>query len=176
MNQMNRINQMVLALCAGLGITAAALPAAFHPSVRIVYNPSASAPLGWYWVQATASPRVGDYVLATLPADAAALAAQRGYLPAGLPILKRIGAVSGQQVCWHEDVLAADGTALGHVLRNDRQDRSLPAWRQCRRLVNGELFLFSTSHPASFDSRYFGPIVVSDVLGQAVPLWTWSAP
>lgn len=172
---MNRINRISLALCAGLGITAAALPAAFHPSVRIVYNPSASAPLGWYRVQATASPRVGDYVLATLPADAAALAAQRGYLPAGLPILKRIGAVSGQRVCWHEDVLAVDGTALGHVLRNDRQGRPLPAWRQCRRLMEGELFLFSSSHPASFDSRYFGSIVLSAVQGQAIPLWTWSA-
>ena len=173
---MSRIKRILLALCAGLGITAAALPAAYRPSIRIVYNPSASAPLGWYRVQATASPRVGDYVLATLSADFAALAAQRGYLPAGLPILKRIGAVSGQQVCWHEDVLAIDGTALGYVLRNDRQGRPLPAWRQCRRLVKGELFLFSATHAESFDSRYFGPIVVSDALGQAVPLWTWSAP
>jgi hypothetical protein len=48
-----------------------------------------------------------------------------------------------------------------------------PAWQQCRRLHDGELFLLSATNPASFDSRYFGPIAVSAVIGSAQPLWTW---
>jgi type IV secretory pathway protease TraF len=42
---------------------------------------------------------VDSIVLTTLPPDAAALAAQRGYLPARVPLLKRVGAVAPQEVC-----------------------------------------------------------------------------
>ncbi|HSV83730.1 MAG TPA: conjugative transfer signal peptidase TraF [Ramlibacter sp.] len=162
-------------LCTLLGIAVAAAPAVFRPDVRLVYNASSSAPQGLYRVQSVASPNVGDYVLATLPADAAALAAQRGYLPTGLPILKRVGAVAGQHVCARGNALLIDGEPSGRILRSDRQGRPLPAWRHCRYLAGGELFLLSATNPASFDSRYFGPVPASSVRGQAVPLWTWSA-
>jgi type IV secretory pathway protease TraF len=46
---------------------------------------------------------------------------------------------------------------------------------QCRPLVENELFLLSNTNPASFDSRYFGPIDTAAVLGVARPLWTWGA-
>jgi conjugative transfer signal peptidase TraF len=169
------LNRNLLLLCAAIGIAAAAAPAAWRAPVRIAYNASASAPLGWYRIRAVASPQVGDYVLATLPRDAAGLAASRGYLPAGLPVLKQVAALAGQYVCAREDAIAIDGAMSVHVLRSDRLGRPLPGWNQCRRLINGELFLLNASNAASFDSRYFGPVPVSAVRGQAVPLWTWSA-
>ncbi|HSV78956.1 MAG TPA: S26 family signal peptidase [Ramlibacter sp.] len=167
---------MVLMLCALVGIAAAAAPAVFRPAVRIVYNSSSSAPLGWYRVHSVTSLKVGDYVLATLPTAAAALAAQRDYLPVGVPIVKRVSAVASQHVCARDDALMIDGRPSGRILRSDRQGHPLPVWQQCRNLISGELFLLSTTNPASFDSRYFGPIRSFAVLGQAVPLWTWSAP
>ena len=45
-------------------------------------------------------------------------------------------------------------------------------WAQCRQLVVDELFLLNVTNPASFDSRYFGPIDASFVVGRAVALWT----
>jgi conjugative transfer signal peptidase TraF len=169
------LNKIVLMLCTMVGIAAAATPAVLRPSVKLVYNATSSAPLGWYRVHAVTSLKVGDYALATLPTAAAALAAQRGYLPAGVPIVKRVSAMAGQHVCVREDALMIDGTPSGRILRSDRQGRPLPVWQQCRNLVSGELFLLSTTNPASFDSRYFGPVPAQAVLGQAIPLWTWSA-
>jgi conjugative transfer signal peptidase TraF len=169
------LNRGPLLLCAAIGIAAAAAPAAWQPRVRIAYNASASAPLGWYQVRAFASPQVGHFVLAMLPNDAAALAARRGYLPAGLPVLKQVAAVAGQHVCAHADAIVIDGAVSAHILRADRMGRPLAAWHQCRRLIDGELFLLNTSNAASFDSRYFGPVSVSAVRGQAIPIWTWSA-
>jgi conjugative transfer signal peptidase TraF len=164
-----------LLLCAAIGIAAASAPAAWRPPVRIAYNASASAPLGWYQVRAVASPQVGDYVLAMPPTDAGALAAQRGYLPAGLPVLKQVAAVAGQHVCARSDAILINDSMSVHVLRSDRFGRQLSAWHQCRRLIDGELFLLNANNAASFDSRYFGPVSVSAVRGKAIPLWTWSA-
>jgi conjugative transfer signal peptidase TraF len=169
------LNRRLLILSAAIGIAAAAAPAAWRPPVRVAYNASASAPLGWYEVRAVESPQVGDYVIATLSNDAAALAAQRGYLPAGLPVLKQVAAVAGQHVCVRADAIAIDGAVSAHILRTDRFGRPLPAWHQCRSLIDGELFLLNASNAASFDSRYFGPVSLSAVRGEAIPLWTWGA-
>jgi len=50
----------------------------------------------------------------------------------------------------------------------------MSAWQHCRRLSDGELFLLSATNPASFDSRYVGPIAAAAVIGTAHPLWTWN--
>ena len=115
-------------------------------------------------------------MLARLPADAAALAAQRGYLPERIPLLKRIGAMSPQQVCIEKHIVRIDDVAVAGVHSVDGRGRPLSAWQQCRPLRDGELFLLSATNPASFDSRYFGPIAVSAVIGSAQPLWTWDTP
>ena len=41
---------------------------------------------------------------------------------------------------------------------------------------NDALWLLSTHHPLSFDSRYFGPIAVTDVLSRVRPLWLLQRP
>lgn len=143
---------------------------------RIVYNPSDSVPPGWYRIGPPDSLHVGSIVLARLPANAAALAAQRGYLPEHIPLLKRIGAMSPQQVCIEKHIVCIDGMPVAGVHATDGRGRPLSAWQQCRQLHDGELFLLSATNPASFDSRYFGPVAVSAVIGSAQPLWAWDTP
>ena len=166
----------LIAMLIGLGIAALAWPSVHTPIARIVYNPSDSVPPGWYRIGPPDSLHVGSIVLARLPADAAALAAQRCYLPERIPLLKRIGAMSPQQVCIEKHIVRIDGVAVTGVHATDGRGRPLSAWQQCRRLRDGELFLLSATNPASFDSRYFGPVAVSAVIGSAQPLWTWNTP
>lgn len=166
--------RMVLAALAACGIAALAWAAFMQPAVRIVYNPSDSVPVGWYRIEAAhplpdALP-VGSIVLTVLPADAAILAAQRGYLPLHVPLLKRVGAVAPQHICVTGGMVHIDGVPVAAVLHTDHQGRSLPSWAQCRPLAEGELFLLSNTNPASFDSRYFGPVSASAVLGVAQPI------
>jgi len=177
-----RSPHLVLALCAILGIAALAAPALHAPAVRWVYNPSDSVPRGWYRMTSAseagsvvAGLHVGDVVLARLPADAAALAAQRGYLPARIPLLKRIGAMAPQRVCTVQRTIHVDDVPVAFVRETDGRGRDLPLWSQCRALRDGELFLLSATNPASFDSRYFGPIDAAAVIGRARPMWTWGA-
>jgi len=172
----NRIHQGGVVLLSVLGIAALAWAFIRTPVARVVYNPSDSVPRGWYRIGPPDSLHVDSIVLARLPADAAALAAQRGYLPEHIPLLKRIGAIAPQKVCIEKHIVRIDGVVLATALKADRRGRLLPVWKQCRALRDGELFLLSTTNPASFDSRYFGPVAVSAVIGSAQPLWTWGTP
>lgn len=177
------MRRRVLFTCMGIGLAAlcapAVMPMSAHERMFVVYNPTDSVPRGWYRVSSidnAASLHVGSIVLARLPADVASFAGQRGYLPNGVPILKRVGAVAPQSVCVRGQTVHIDGAVVATARTHDGARRPLQAWPQCRPLAAGELFLLSDTNPASFDSRYFGPIAKSDVLGIAWPLWTWSAP
>jgi conjugative transfer signal peptidase TraF len=176
--------RIVLTGFAAAGLAALAWAAFVSPLPRLTYNPSDSVAVGWYRIEplghrAASLPRplsVDSIVLVPLPAEAAALAAQRGYLPVRVPLLKRVGAVSPQEVCVASGIVRIDGVPAAAVLPADRLGRSLPSWQQCRRLEPGELFLLSVTNPASFDSRYFGPIAVSTVIGVAHPVWLETRP
>jgi conjugative transfer signal peptidase TraF len=163
---------LVLSAC---GLAALAWASFVTPSAHVVYNPSNSVPVGWYRIEPDNPPadslHVGSIVLARLPAEPAALAAQRGYLPPHIPLLKRVGAVAPQHVCIVNGVVRIDGVPVAAVLRVDRMGRSLSSWPQCRSLARGELFLLSATNPTSFDSRYFGPIAASTVIGTAQPIY-----
>ncbi|PJL68677.1 peptidase [Stenotrophomonas maltophilia] len=176
--------RLVLATLSVCGLAALAWASFVSPLPRLTYNPSDSVVVGWYRIdpldhRANSLPRslsVGSIVLVPLPTEAAALAAQRGYLPTRVPLLKRVGAVSPQEVCIVGGSVRIDGVPVAAVLPADRLGRSLPAWQQCRRLAPGELFLLSTTNSASFDSRYFGPIAASAVIGVAHPVWLETRP
>ena len=176
--------RLVLAGLSACGLAALAWASFVHPLPRLTYNPSDSVAVGWYRVdpldRRTSSPprrlEVGSIVLVPLPAEAAALAAQRSYLPTRIPLLKRVGAVAPQEVCVIGGSVRIDGVPSAAVLSADRWGRPLPSWPQCRRLRPGELFLLSATNPASFDSRYFGPVSAAAVIGVARPVWLESRP
>ena len=176
--------RIVVATLAAIGFAALAWAAFVSPLPRLTYNPSDSVAVGWYRIEPfdprTASlPRplsVGSIVLVPLPDRAATLAAQRGYLPTRVPLLKRVGAVAPQHVCIVAGQVRIDGVPAAAALPADRLGRPLPSLQLCRRLEPGELFLLSVTNPASFDSRYFGPVSSSAVIGVAHPVWLETRP
>ena len=176
--------RLVLAGLSACGLAALAWAAFVQPLPRLVYNPSDSVAVGWYRVEPLSQRAgslplplsVGSIVLIGLPPDAAALAARRGYLPTHVPLLKRVGAVAPQHVCVFDALVWIDGVPVAAVRPADRLGRPLPSWPQCRQLRPGELFLLSATNPASFDSRYFGPVSASAVIGVAHPVWLEERP
>ncbi|MDC6282727.1 S26 family signal peptidase [Ralstonia pseudosolanacearum] len=175
---------IVVATLAVTAFAALAWASFVSPLPRLTYNPSDSVAVGWYRLDpldhragSLPSPLpVNSIVLVPLPGEAAALAAQRGYLPTRVPLLKRVGAIAPQEVCVAGGIVSINGVPSAAVLRADRLGRPLPSWQQCRRLEPGELFLLSVTNPASFDSRYFGPVAASTVIGVAHPVWLETRP
>jgi conjugative transfer signal peptidase TraF len=163
-----------LLFTTAVGIAAIGFSAAYSDSFALLlYNPSASAPRGFYWRDPFATYRVGRYAFAHLPSASAALAAQRGYLPTNVLLLKPIAAMHGDIVCVRHDLAFINGLPVARLLTRDAQGRPLQPWPGCRALDAGEVFLLSHNSPASFDGRYFGPVHYSDLRGVATALWTW---
>jgi conjugative transfer signal peptidase TraF len=168
MKSPNRIVAVML-----LGLATIAVAAGSDPPWRLVYNPSESAPRGWYAVTPVRHPAKGEWVLVHLPKGTAQLADDRGYLPMHVPILKRISGENGDEVCAVRGGIYINGRFVAQALNDDSKGRLMPHWSACRTLKNQELFLLSSYSPFSFDSRYFGPVKRVAVIGQAIPLWTW---
>lgn len=156
-------------LCAAL-VTAILWSAASPPRPHLLWNASASAPVGLWRVVPGARVGHGDMVIARLGPPWRSLAARRHYLPANVPLLKRVAAMSGDRVCAFGPWIFVEGRVVAVRRGADRLGRPLPWWQGCTTLRDGAALLLMDD-PASFDGRYFGPVDRHAILGKAVPLW-----
>ncbi|SIQ89352.1 conjugation peptidase TraF. Serine peptidase. MEROPS family S26C [Rhizobium sp. RU33A] len=147
--------------------------------LRLNLTPSAA--LGLWRIAPLELPvTIGQSVFVCLPnGPAMQVARERGYLRAGLcsgghaPLIKRVVAISGQRVVI-SDHLWVDGVRIQalHLLNHDAKGR--PLLHDTGGIVPaGMVYLFSP-YPGSWDSRYFGPVPASGILGLAQEIWTYA--
>lgn len=154
------------AIGALIGIGLLAVPTLIEPEPRLIYNPSPSAAIGWYGVHPGGAFGRGDLVASQLPGEARALADARGYLPSDVPVIKTVWAVAGDEICWQDGEAHVAGRPPLRLRAGDSQGRPLPRPPDgCITLGAGEIFLVSNRTETSFDSRYFGPVHTSLVIG-----------
>jgi conjugative transfer signal peptidase TraF len=144
-------------------------------------NLTPSEPLGvWRIVKPDRPILVGDLVFICPPnTDAMREARARGYLRFGLweglvaPLIKTVVATSAQAIEISDDV-RVDGRPLPHsrVSRIDGQGREMTPY-DGGVVPPGTVFLHS-EFSGSFDSRYFGPLPMDDILGLAHEVWTYA--
>jgi conjugative transfer signal peptidase TraF len=168
-----RASSLVMTTVAVAAIVASTL---IKPSSILLFNPSASAPRGWYLLVPAHAIAPDDYVVTDLPPEVRSLAAARGYLPSTVPLLKRVGATAGTHVCARGDLLFVNHIAAVSIRSHDGRGRPMQKWEGCRVLRVGEILVLTPGAAASFDSRYFGPLAIELVRGKAVPLWIGNTP
>jgi conjugative transfer signal peptidase TraF len=144
----------------------------FRPAPRLIWNATASTPIGLYALFAANKLNVGDLVAIIPPEPTAAFLAEGEYLPKNVLLLKHVAALQGQTVCRRNRTIMINGRAVGEAVDYDSRGRPLPIWQGCHVLAAGELFIMNDHVPESLDGRYFGPFPASAVIGHAVPLWT----
>ncbi|GAA4482294.1 S26 family signal peptidase [Gluconacetobacter asukensis] len=159
-----------------VAVMAIVLGAVFRPTPWLIWNATASTPVGLYRLQSVRRLHVGDLIAIRPPADMAALLARGGYLPLGVPLLKPVAALPGQLVCRVGTIVSVDGKPLGDALARDHRGRPLPVWQGCRHVLPGQIFVMNPAVPTSLDGRYFGVLPVDAVLGRARPLWLMPSP
>lgn len=165
-----RSHSRKIALVSLAALTALALPAAFHFAPRLIWNASASAPIGFWRIQPSAPVSTGEMVLLKTPETVRELAAERRYIPLNIPLLKRLRAQQGDTVCAAGPAIRINGITVAIRLVNDKKGRPLPWWQSCQTLSERQVFVLMDA-PDSFDGRYFGPVDADLIIGKATPLW-----
>lgn len=166
---MTRLGLITVTALAVLGVS---YPGLAPMPTKLIWNASASAPIGFYTIAPAGNLEVPDLVAVEPPRLLAAFLVARGYLAEGVPLMKRVRAIAGQTVCRTGLVITVDGTEVGVALERDHAGRDLPVWQGCKRISNGEVFLMNWRVGNSLDGRYFGLTLISQIIGRAVPLWT----
>jgi conjugative transfer signal peptidase TraF len=136
-----------------------------------IWNASRSVPIGLYQLHPADRLTVTELVAVRPPEPLATFLDLNGYLPIGVPMLKRVLAVPGQTVCRKGLTISVDGIDMGNALSRDSRGRPLPVWQGCYAVEADELFLMWQSEDF-LDGRYFGFVPNSSVIGMALPLWT----
>jgi conjugative transfer signal peptidase TraF len=163
-------------LTAGaVSIGALGLVIAHEFSPILVWNASASAPIGLYRIKAGAHPRIGEFVLVKPEPALQTFITLRGYLPPKIPLIKRVAALSGDEICRHDQAILVTNIHVADALFFDSAGRKMPVWRGCVILKSDEVFLLNAPEN-SLDGRYFGATKMNDVIGVANPVFVWEKP
>ncbi|MEH2519055.1 conjugative transfer signal peptidase TraF [Bradyrhizobium sp. AZCC 1610] len=138
-----------------------------------IWNSSESVPLGLYRMRAASNYYVTELVAVQPPEPLATYLDRNGYLPTGVPMLKRVLALPGQTVCRTGSTITIDGIEMGEARERDRRGQPLPIWHGCNVVGDAELFLMNWQSATSLDGRYFGMMPAKAVIGRVLPVWTW---
>ena len=113
---MTRFGYVMATYFATLGVAVTA----FVPTpTLIVWNASASAPIGFYAVEAAGRLEVPDLVVVKPPQSLARFMVKRGYIGHGVPLLKHVLGLPGQRVCRAGRTITVDGAEMGQALVRD---------------------------------------------------------
>ena len=165
------MRRLALSALIGLVVIGCVLELVWNPNPLLVWNATASAPVGLYRRSFSNAERAA-WVLINPPDQARILAAQRGYLALNVPMVKRIAAILGDTVCRTKSIVTINGVVRAIALSHDSKGRALPVWQGCERLNNSQVFVLTTPS-ASFDSRYFGVVPRANIIERIEPLWTF---
>jgi len=166
---MNR-NAKAIVLAASaipIGLLSIAMAITFSP--KFVWNASESAPIGLYYINHR-QPVLGEYALIRPSNSVAIFIEDRGYLPPDTPLIKRIAALPGDEICRDSEAILINKIHVTEAQETDTLGREMPQWSGCFTLKKDEVFLLN-DHLRSLDGRYFGAANLIDVIGVAVPVW-----
>ena len=146
----------------------------WRPRPWLLWNASPSSPVGLYALTSPARLQVGDTAVAWPPMSARRVAAARYYVPLRVPLVKRVAAVAGDQVCARRGRIFINGQLAAWRKRRDPSGRLMPWWSGCIRLEHGQTFLLSQVGPHAFDGRYFGVTRTGELVARGRLLWRMS--
>ncbi|WP_038936979.1 S26 family signal peptidase, partial [Bradyrhizobium japonicum] len=106
----------LMMLAVTIGVAAALIGTiVLGPLPLYIWNASASVPIGLYRLLPADQLQVTELVAVQLPEPLATFLDFNGYLPIGVPMLKRVLALPGQSVCRTGLTISVDDVAVGEA-------------------------------------------------------------
>lgn len=87
-------------------------------------------------------------------------------------LLKTVVAIHGDTICRNGNKFSINGSVIAYAEERGPDQRLLPNWQGCKRLMQDEIAVYSNGLRDSIDSRYWGP---TPALTARVyrSVWTW---
>ena len=169
-----------VAVCAAGALLLGTLLTARVAGLRV--NATPSMPRGLWRVTMAETPLRRGQIVTVCPPDTPAIhkAARRGYIPAGTcpggyePLVKPIAAVARARVNVSAAGVAVNGAPIASTAQRAEDSAGRPLESVAAgiyQVARGEVWILSAHDPRSFDSRYFGPVPVESIRGEARPVW-----
>ena len=153
-----------------VGSIAAVCSVFAHP--LIIFNATDSLPHGIYRVIKQQTYERGDLIVFPVPEQVRSLVLERGWLKPDSYLIKPLAAINGDNVWITCGQVFVNGKSFGTIKKQDRQGLPLPSLVFNDTLSPGKIAVLQRSDD-SFDSRYFGQIDESQIIGRAVPVWVF---
>jgi conjugative transfer signal peptidase TraF len=170
--QASRLWRAARILFTAATITAGLSLAGRQLAARLTVNVTTSMPRGLYWLRPGGRVALHSTVTLDIPSRVRELVDQRRYLPPGFRLLKSVVAGAGDVVCLEHQLYSVNGRLISVVATTDQAGRPLPPPYPFCGVVPGGFAFLAAAGTSSLDSRFFGPVPISD-LTPAVPLWTY---
>jgi type IV secretory pathway protease TraF len=106
---MTRFAWVIISCFATLGAT---IPAFVDMPKKLIWNASASMPIGLYSVQPLDGIEIADLAVVAPHEPVACFLEDGGYIPRGVPLMKQVLALPGQRVCRKNFLITVDGNAM----------------------------------------------------------------
>ena len=137
----------------------------WEPQKRLIWNRTASAPIGLYWLNN--DPIARDcWVIVSAKSEASVWAQKNGFVGRNWPLIKRVFGIPSDQICRSKNAVFVNDVHVADTKNFARNGLRLPHWQGCFELKTDEYFLLN-EHPDSLDGRYFGATKASDLEGTA---------
>ncbi|PWF54985.1 conjugative transfer signal peptidase TraF [Massilia glaciei] len=179
--KLKSILRKITVVTAITALSVTALGLLFHAAGGRV-NTTRSIPVGLYWASGKPVEK-GAYVLLCPPRMVMiAEAKRRGYLATGFCpgkvgyMMKRISAAKDDLVAITDAGVTVNGALLPHSapMATDKSGRPMPRYQHAKFTVSdNEVLVMSDVSAKSFDGRYFGPVLRSQIQTVIVPVITW---
>lgn len=177
------VNVVIILGCIGVLIIAC------FPLFNLHFNTSDSLPRGIYRQISTGAEGLkrGDIVRFCLSGEAARITKSRGYVDTPFlntgceeylrPLMKPVAALPGDYVEVSRDGVRINGQMLANSksITEDGLHRPMPI-ADSGTVEDGTVWLLSTHHLYSWDSRYYGAVPLANVRGIVRPFIIWSNP
>jgi conjugative transfer signal peptidase TraF len=134
------------------------------------YQVSPSMPKGWYWHYRSSTIMRHEWIIFTPNEPYLNSLLQYHLIPNDGWLLKEVVGVPGDHVCVQQNQLSVNGQRLAALNTKIVNNPSIPKQAFCGTLSSDEYFVLGRFHPRSYDSRYFGVIQRSKIMGIAKPL------
>ena len=138
--------------------------------IGVIKQFTPSMPEGYYLTYYTQNITRDDDVLFKPNEHIQQFIVDHGWLPKGVPLLKRIVGIPGDKLCIKQRKVAINNKTIAIIKHKDSQGNPLPVFQFCGVIARNQYFVQGIANDHSFDSRYYGLISSNQIISKAIKL------